>query len=455
MRINKLFRSKTIFLIFILAYVSNSYAADGVFDSIVKSFYSTGINVWYPKAVKIAAYIFWTISLLEFGWMVAFKKLFAGQLEKLWYVVISRAVISGLLFVIFVKDIDLYLGIMKWLLKIGADLGGGLGTVPSGDVYSVSGLFDLMWNAMAYPMGIIIGLAATSGILSSATGTFLYGIAGVIILAMLIACVSVMWLLVRAWIVIFGGFILVGFIGSNWTRNYWQKYLSYVVGVGLSLFGLGLVLVVISAQWANCSSWLPALPDVKITSFITDTMGVLGTLILRLIVTLGVIFFDVVLIIGAPSIGTQLASGAVNAGLGELIAGAATMVSGGAMAGKVGQGITEAGKAAASGVMGAAGAGKQAAVQSMKDSLKNGIGGGDGNSDDGKFREMAKSQAKESGSKASKEHRAQGFSNAAAAFKGGLGSSSKDGGKFGQHASRTSGGGNTTGASVNTNSPQN
>jgi hypothetical protein len=442
--------SKIFLCIFCLTLFSHVHA-QGLFDTILKSFYSTGMDKWYPKAQTIAAGIFWTVSLLEFGYLVAFKKMFAGQIDKLWYVIISRAIITSLLFAIFVNDIKLYTGIIEWLLKIGSDFGGGLSKTPGADIVSVSDLFDKMWNALLVPLKIIFVGAAGAGILSPATGIFLFSIAGIIILTILIASVAVMWMVAKAWIVIFGGFILTGFIGSNWTRNYWQKYLSYVIGVGFSLFGLSLVIVMITAQWSNLN-WLPALPDINIGSFATDAMGVIGQLFLNLVSILGVLIFDVVLLIGAPMIGSQLASGVVNAGMGDLIAGAATAASGGAMLGKTAQAATKAAGAAASGVTGAAGAGKKAAIQSMRDSLKNGISGG--NSDDGAFRDMAKTKAKEAASSASKEHRSQGFSDAKDAFKEGMKNTSREGSKFGQHASRASGGGSTSGASVNTNSPQ-
>lgn len=447
-------KKNKILLLIVLLLPLASFAM-GVFDHVVNDFYVIAAS-WLKKLLPIAKGIFWLTSLLEFLWMVGVKKMLAGQADKILYIAIYRAIVAGLLFSLFVDNVDFYIGIIKWILNIGNVLGGAISGQPSGTIYSVSDLFDQIWNAVKVPFSILIVTSFAAGVVSTSLGTFLFFVVGGIIVVVLGCCVTVMWLLARAWIVLFGGFFLTGFIGSNWTRNYWQKYLSFVVGVGFSLFGLSLVLVMVTAQWSHPGTWLPELPNVSPTNPLgaVQLLLVIGDLINHLIAMLGVLFFDLVLIIGAPMIGSSLASGTISAGLGEMIGGAAAMLSGGAMAAGAAKGVGEADKTAIQAHQQAGKVGQDAARQSMKDSLKNGIGNGSGNGDDSNFRNIAKSQAREAGQNAKNAHISKGMENAKKAFKDNMGKSARQGSKLSGNLSRATSGGSTSGASVNTNSPQ-
>lgn len=438
------------YLIFILLCITYRFTyADspnvGVFDSILNSVYDNA-SKWLPKLLDWAKYFFWTLSFLEFAWIAGFKKMFAGQLDKLFIVLMSRVIVAGLLFDLFVKDPNLYLGIVKLAVNIGASLGGSFGTTTGSSIYSVSGLFQTMWTAVKDPLAGLIVAAAATGVFSSSLGNFLFGFVGIIIIVILTVCVTVMWILGRSWIILFGGFLMTGFIGSNWTRNYWQSYLKFIVGVALSLLMLSLVLLIVSAQWSN-SSWLPPLPEFSVSN--ADTYAV--SLITRIFATLGVCLFDVVLVIGGPALGASLASGTINAGLGEAIGAAAGVLSGGFMMGKAAQGgVATAGQVAKT--MGGAGdAARSAAMSNYRDSLKNGISGGEGT--DGNFKEMAKQQARDAGQEAKSKHMKSGLSDAGDTFKDIMTNVSRKGSSTASNLARGTSGGSASGASVNTNTP--
>lgn len=418
-------------------------AGTGIFDTIINSIY-TPASTWFTKEQGIAAGVFFLVSTIEFTYAIAFKKMLAGDHQKLFYTMITRIIVMSLLFQFFVKDMSFYFGILKWGINIGSLLGGDVPQgVDQGAIYSVSGLFNLMWSGVKPVIGSLVGISIATAAIMTSVSLFMFGLIGAIIIVILTCCVTVMWLLGRSWIIMFGGFFLSGFIGSHWTRNYWQNYLKSIIGVALSLLALSLVLAIISKQWSDLS-WLPELPDWKTAAL--DPGGFISTAINRLVGMLGAVIFDAVLIIGGPGLGASLASGAIGTGLGEAIGAAAGVLAGATMVGKGAQAAGTVANAAA----GAGAAGKQAAQASMRASLKNGIGGGEGNSSDDKFREMARSQAKQAGSKASAAHLKGGVDSAKKQLTG----AGQRAGSMGNNFSRATGGSGGGGpASINTNAP--
>lgn len=431
--------------IFLLGYVVVAHAdGTGIFDTILNSIYVKA-STWGTTLMPVAAGIFYTVSTIEFAYAIAFKKMLAGDHQKLFYTISARFIVMSILYNIFVKDLGFYIGILKWGLNLGQTLGGGLPTtVSSGGIYSISGLFDLMWSPVWVIVTVLSGAAILGGAMSTSLGIFFFGIVGAIIVVILTCCVTVMWLLIRSWLVMFGGFFLAGFIGSHWTRNYWQNYIKSVISVALSLFTLSLVLIIIEWQWSHTSEWLPQLPEFSLRN-ITDLPGYLTGSLQNLIAMLGVLVLDAVLIIGGAGLGASLASGVISTGLGEAIGAVAGVMAGASMAG----GAAKAAGTVAKAASGASQVGKQAAQASMKASLKNGIGGA-GNSSDSKFREMSKTQAKKAGSDAQSAHMSNAFSEA----KKHLGGAGRGASNMGNNLSRGTGGGGGGGpASINTNSP--
>lgn len=387
-------------LILIFSLICNySFAAapvsKGAFDSIVSGFAGATSN-WQTKFLPIAQYIFWTVSLLEFTYQLAFKKLLPGEINKLWVFVVTRVVLITLM-AQFVLNPNVYMGIINWLVGLGS-LAGNVnlsgGTLVD---YSVSGLFSKLSGLLGPTVGALMILGATAGSLATATGFFLYSFAFSIYMIMIIMCSIVMLTLVEAYFVLFGGMFLMGFAGSSWTMNYWQKYLSYVAAVGVRLMFTALILGVLSSQWSNTTSWLQPI-DLTLVGIITAPVTVLQ----NLIALLGVFCFDMIILITFPSKAAAMLNGAVNAGLGEAFGAAAMAMSGGKMLGAPAAVATTTAKNVASAAASAPATAKSAAFKAMRQGMKNNIGGSDDGGSNGKFRELMKSQGQTAASQATK-----------------------------------------------------
>ena len=433
-------------MVFLTLCIAQSHAV-GAFDSIVKAF-ETPAKRWGTDLLKVATYLFWFLSMLEFGYQLTFKRLLPNEISKLWVFVIVRIVITSLLSY-FVLNLGTYTGIVSWLIKLGSSIGGvdlsGGGLIS----YSPSTLFGELFGLFGGTLGGLFLAAATTSFLASAVANFMLDIALMILASMLIIVIVVMLTMIEAYFVIFAGFFLVGFAGSSWTMSYWQKYLSYVVAVGIRLFATAIILGIISTQWsaAGSAEWLK---PIDWSTLVSSDSSVIANILNNLISMLGVFLFDMVLIITIPAKAAAMLNGAVNAGLGEAIGAAALAMSGGKIAGgmvKAGSGVA---KNAASAALGAGGAAKSAAFKAMRTAAKNNIGGQDGAGGDAKWKAMLKQKGQDAAKTSNSEALKGGLNSAKKSFADGTKNSKQAAGQFGNKAN-SAGSGSSSAPSLNIN----
>ncbi len=423
----------------ILAVICSNANAAGAFDSIVAAF-ANSANKWATTYMPIASYIFWLISFLEFGYQLVFKKLLPNDITKLAFFVVSRTTVIALL-AKFVLDINVYTDIVSWLVKLGSMVGGvNLSGGPLID-YSPSALWGELWQMFSPTIITLITAAGTVGLLNSSIANFLFTLTTVIFGVMLIMVVIVMLTMIEAYFVIFAGCFLAGFAGASWTMNYWQKYLSFVAGVGVRLMFTSLILGAFKNQWSNAASWLQPV-EFSMSSPIDSTVAVCK----NLFAMLGVFTFDMVLLVTFPSKAAAMLNGAVNAGLGEAIGAASMALSGGRMLSAPATGGAGAMKSFANAALEAPGAAKSAAFKAMRDGLKNNIGDGSGGGSDDKFRQALRQQganaAKDATTKTMKGAATEGKSAWQQAVNATKQNASNFAGKAGGTGSGTSGGSN-------------
>lgn len=444
MKINRYLLLFTVFIIIL----SPSAMAGGVFDNIVNGFGNTSSN-WANKNMGLATKIFWAISFFEFAYQAAFKKLLPGEIQKLWVWILTRCLLIYL-FAKFVLDINLYSDIINWLIELGADMGGVSMSGGAGKInYSVSQLWSTlydMWSPMVY---IILGASAGAGALSTTTGMFLLYMAMAIIFVMFAMIATVTLTIVEMYLILFGGCFFTAFAGSSWTKNYWEKYLTYCVAVGVRLMFTCIILGVISSQWSDTSQWLieiktPSLTDPSSWANF-NVWEAVKSVMTNLISMLGVMIIDMVLLITIPAKAASLLNGAVSAGLGEAIGAAAMGLSGGkALAAPTGA-VAGIAKNTAKTLANPSPNAKSEAFRAMRQAGKNTIGGSkDG--DLSKFRQNIRDAGKSAVQK-------QGFSDIASDAKNKWANASKQAGSSMANAAQKAGAGDSShgGGSINVN----
>lgn len=179
---------------------------------------------------------------------------------------------------------------------------------------------------------------------------------------------SLIMTLVETYLVIGAGAVFLSFLGSRWTQQFGEKYISYAVSAGVKLFVFFLVL---TAGQQLAATWIAA-------------AGSAGTNLLNYVgIGLSVLVFGMVAM-KTPSLASSLISGAggflgaaglIGAAAGVAAATAAAAVTGGVGAAALGKMAAETGVGKAALGMGKAGLGKLGEAMS---GLKGGESGGAG-----------------------------------------------------------------------------
>ena len=405
---------KALFILFGLCIVQPSFAgticsfAPGItsgFDTILNT-YADIATKWTVIILPKAQALFWMFFGFEFIYQMTIKKVLTGDIQKVASFFVIR-VFTGYLCEEVFLDQGFYLGIITYFTNLGSTLSGqsiAMSGGAGGLTVSPSSIMNYMECQYGAEVLVFMGLSFVPFIGSLCSSIFFATL--ILIFAMPIALMMTM---IDAYVVIYGGFILCGFAGSSWTQSYWQKYLSYVGGVAIRLFVTCLIMGLVIKSFETLNS--TALPTAQ------EAIANPSKIITYIEAMFGLLFFNAVALVTIPNKAAGMLSGVINGGLGEVMGGAAMMMSG--MRGV--SSVTSAAKTFGGGVLNASTAGKTAAISKSRELLGGGASGGPNPSD-------WKSVAKTAGSDAAKKSVQDGWSNALNTLRNGPGGSTPGGG---------------------------
>lgn len=320
-------------------------------NSLVNQF-QAGTSGWMNTADHIALQIFGALAVLEFVWTGATILLRKNDLPDMISSLLFKVLSLSFFYMLIIEAPTWIPDIISSFWDIGGQISGQAVQSPNqilgSGIQMGADLINSTMNAVSgwHPAeSIILAVAA--------------GIAAVLILiGTLILALQLIVTLIEAFIVIGGGAVLLGFMGSRWTSQWGEKYFGYAVSVGIKLM---IVELITGLAFSMTHSWATQLATMK--------MG-----LAHIMVPVGDMFNIGVgtLIIGAlaimvPSIASSMMNGSPSLSLGNM--GAA----GGAIAG----GVVAAGAGAAMGTASLAnsaiGAGK--GVHAVASSANTAMGG--------------------------------------------------------------------------------
>ncbi len=146
-----------------------------------------------------------------------------------------------------------------------------------------------------------------SGVLGTLAGALIGGVLALLMfVAFLFIAAQMAIALVEGFIVLSGGVLLLGFLGSPWTARIGLTYFNTLVGVGIKLF---LIFIIVGVGSSLVSGW---------SSFIAAGVTLPGAL-----TVIGVASIFALITWTIPNHAQALASGAVSAGLSSVVSSAA------------------------------------------------------------------------------------------------------------------------------------
>ncbi|MBU2770128.1 P-type conjugative transfer protein TrbL [Acidithiobacillus caldus] len=212
----------------------------------LENFSSNGINTianqfqsatsgWMSTADHIALQIFGALAVLEFVWAGATLMLRKNDLPDMITGVLLKVVSLAFFFTLIIEAPTWVPDIIQSFWDIGGQISGQ--PVQSPNAILLAGInmgakvIDAVMNAASvwHPEGAIV-MAAVAGL------TALFILAGMLILAL-----QLIVALIEAFIVVGGGAVMMGFLGSRWTSTWGEKYFGYAVSVGVKLLAVELI----------------------------------------------------------------------------------------------------------------------------------------------------------------------------------------------------------------------
>jgi len=208
---------------------------DNSLDSIVIAFRDVASN-WVAPLIRIATFVFWTLVLIDF--IITFGSLaLEGATLEAYTAELMRRIIVVSFGAWLLLNPNLMVDVVNGFRE-SAGLATGHGAIRPTNIFDEGmKLVASVWDEFSIWDGDSWGLALVSII---------------ILICMALIAAWMVVTLCEMYVVTSGGVILLGLLGARQTKEYGQRYLGYLISVGMKLFviqilaGIGIALL---QQW--------------------------------------------------------------------------------------------------------------------------------------------------------------------------------------------------------------
>lgn len=220
--------------LFILVFSINSYAQGGgidsrdLLDNILYRFSSTA-SMWSQTLLAYARYLFWSLALISMVWTYGLMALRRADIQEFLAETVRFFVIVGFFYWLLENGPAIATAIMDSMRKLAANASGIDAHVSPSDIVDVG--FDIVSKAID-----------NSSIWSPAATTVGLIVAGLILVVLALVSINMLIVLITAWILTYGGIILLGFGGGRWTQDIAIQYYKTVLGIALQAFAMILII---------------------------------------------------------------------------------------------------------------------------------------------------------------------------------------------------------------------
>ncbi len=222
-------------------------AVGGVLDSVQQTI-QTASSGWMATSLGYAKSLFFGLAGLEFIWSAIQITLRKNDLPDIIVGTLFK-VLSLAFFAMLLTEAPTWIPmIIQSFQQAGQGVSGAPPLTPSGifdqGVQLSSALIQngLQVNSSQNGGAVNTLMSGGSNLGSYFLAAIVIGLSGImVILAFTVIAVQMFVALVESYLVIGGGALMLGFLGSRWTTNFGEKYFAYAVSVGIKLFTLYLI----------------------------------------------------------------------------------------------------------------------------------------------------------------------------------------------------------------------
>ncbi|PWY54592.1 P-type conjugative transfer protein TrbL [Legionella qingyii] len=224
----------TYLIVFLLIGFSLSAHAQGSMDSrdlldnILYRFSSTA-STWSQTILSYARYLFWSLALISMVWTYGLMSLRRADIQEFMAETVRFLVVVGFFYWILDNGPAIATAIIDSMRQLAAKASGIDTHISPSDIIDVG--FDIVSKAIN-----------NSSLWSPAATTVGLIVAGVILVVLALVSINMLIILITAWILTYGGIILLGFGGGRWTCDIAIQYYKTVLGIALQAFAMILII---------------------------------------------------------------------------------------------------------------------------------------------------------------------------------------------------------------------
>ncbi|HAU0230578.1 TPA: P-type conjugative transfer protein TrbL [Legionella pneumophila] len=224
----------TFILLCLLACSTCSYAANSgidskdLLDNILFRFSNTSA-MWSKTILSYARYLFWSLALISMVWTYGLMALRKADIQEFLAETVRFLVVIGFFYWILDNGPEIATSIIDSMRQLAAKASGINKQISPSAIVDVG--FDIVAHAIDSssiwsPAATIVGLI----------------VAGVILIVLALVSINMLIILITAWILTYGGIILLGFGGGRWTQDIAINYYKTVLGIALQAFAMILII---------------------------------------------------------------------------------------------------------------------------------------------------------------------------------------------------------------------
>ncbi|WP_058483179.1 P-type conjugative transfer protein TrbL [Legionella spiritensis] len=197
-------------------------------DNILYRF-SNNASMWSHTILSYARFLFWSLATISMVWTYGLMALRKADIQEFMAETVRFLVVVGFFYWILDNGPAIATAIMDSLRKLAANASGISATVSPSDIVDVG--FDIVSKAID-----------NSSIWSPAATTVGLIVAGIILIVLALVSINMLIILITAWILTYGGIIVLGFGGGRWTQDIAIQYYKTVLGIALQAFAMILII---------------------------------------------------------------------------------------------------------------------------------------------------------------------------------------------------------------------
>lgn len=228
--------SRVVFFIislFTLTFPSLLFAApipeNNNLDNIIKV-YSAATLAWEPVIHNLTLGLFWGLVTISFTWSSIQIALKGGGLVDVIADLTTRVLTVGFAVWLIDNAPDLARVLIESFQEVGSRLSGGL------IKFSPSSVVELAINVISVVFEKI-------SIWDPTLSLMLFLTALVILICFALVAMEMMILIITAYVTVSGGIVMMGFLGSEWTRENAMNYFTAVLGIAVKMFVMQLIFI--------------------------------------------------------------------------------------------------------------------------------------------------------------------------------------------------------------------